>query len=1015
MSFGSWFARVVVLAASVFAVAAPSELKGETSGFLTVDKSPYTVSETIVVGEGKGLVVEAGAVLEFKQGAGLDVRGGSLSVMGKADSPVVFRGVDEGSWNGISVTGNHKASLSYLQIDGAEIGLAVERGSVSMSEVDILNAGQIGFFAKDASVQVNGGAFNYNAGVALWLASGVKAEIEGASLFANKLGIVLQEGAKLKLDQSNISGNEIGLVSQDWNSLNFSRLSIEGNQVGLVQKDSPSDVLKNAVNGNDSDFSQDLATAMKNLPDAPENPEAEVYSKSHHAESAAPVQWAMSGNVAMTFGYHAVWTETDENGEEYPNLFQVPGPFTNASAYMQVRSTDGKLFELSANLSMDRWNYFDPENVLAVYRDSLQRIALGDMYLLGGETYLAGIDLLGASYDFNLLRNSAGVPMFMLSAFGGESRAPKLVGERNKDIYKDYIEDGEAEPQQLIVGGKVRWNLDRRFNATVGFIGNKDELEDPLLRDGSSANVNTAVPMTSSRAFFADAEWKMFPGNLTLNAQLAVGGADTSGVLMQRAVNKVFSDAGLDVSNYAKLRRLMNNQTLVELLSRNELEEIFGENAMMTEAEMRSALKTYLERAKRVLADYEDDEDSHVDIKKWSGENLAWLASMHWAFKNTVIDARMRFVGPDYFSAGSPDLLQNSREWFVSLNQKVMDFWKLNAEYKLEIENAAHGEAYNVFGFAEGSTLGLLPGADDDWLKKHEQDDSRTLYDHTAKIANAFDVGNRLKIAAGYAFNYRTRSTDQRLYANYSAASGIYSDPWFAKRGGATIDVVDGDDTLKVDSARWAKYYALAGKPYLATQFEENIAKHTFNLGLSLSLPYNTLNVGGVWCIRRDYSGFEQDKLISDLDFSDETFGILGYYFHGGDYFEQSYPVSLLTVVGKVRNRLSVVPRYKVYERDNMDDFEWRIAESLQMPIVDKFIDLSLTGLFRQEFLNRDEGSAHVREVEMDVGGSLTLGFTHLKNLTSSWTVGALYSHRPDLLSDEYFDLYGMATVNYAF
>ena len=223
------------------------------------------------------------------------------------------------------------------------------------------------------------------------------------------------------------------------------------------------------------------------------------------------------------------------------------------------------------------------------------------------------------------------------------------------------------------------------------------------------------------------------------------------------------------------------------------------------------------------------------------------------------------------------------------------------------------------------------------------------------------------------------------------------------------------DDTLKVDSARWAKYYALAGKPYLATQFEENIAKHTFNLGLSLSLPYNTLNVGGVWCIRRDYSGFEQDKLISDLDFSDETFGILGYYFHGGDYFEQSYPVSLLTVVGKVRNRLSVVPRYKVYERDNMDDFEWRIAESLQMPIVDKFMDLSLTGLFRQEFLNRDEGSAHVREVEMDVGGSLTLGFTHLKNLTSSWTVGALYSHRPDLLSDEYFDLYGMATVNYAF
>lgn len=1015
MKVWSWLALVLIFAALAYAEAAPSVLNGgPVSGFLTVENSPYTVNETIEVPEGKALVIEAGVTLKFKSGAGLDVCGGSFMVMGTEDRPVVFEGED-GSWNGISLTGNHRAELSYLEIDGAEIGLAVERGSLSLNGVYIRNVSRMALFAKEAEVKIVGGAFNYSEGVGLWAHEGSVIDAEETAFFGNKVGVLVSSGAKLDVKQVSISRNGDGLVMESGSSFAGKELDVEGNGIGLVSEDNPSAELREAARENDTDFSQNLQAALKGIPDSPQNPAAENYSKKRPGlKGNMPTVWSLNGNVSVTGGYHAVWTASDENGDDFPNLFQVPGFFAGLNAYMLMRSSKGRSFEVSANLTMDRWTYFNPENVFAVYKDSMQRVAVGDMFISAGDLYMAGIDVLGGSYDINLLRNSAGIPRFVASVFGGEVHAPKLVGERNKDIYKDYVEEGEAEPQQLMVGGKLRWNLDRRFNATVGFVGSRSELEDPLLRDGANADVNTAIPLTTSKSIFADVDWKPFPGNLQLNAQMAMGGADTAGALVQRAVNKVFSEANLDVSNFAKLRRLMNNMSLVDRLSRDELNEIFGENAMMTESEMRQQLRQYLTKAKNVLDSYGKDRSS-AEIRSWDGDNVAFAASLRWALPRTVLSAGMRYVGAGFYSVGSPDQLQNSREWNISLEQKVTNFWNLELSYLLNVENAAHEGDYNVFGFAEGSALGLVPGADDNWLKEHEQDEDRTLYDHTAALANVIDIAPRAKLSLGYTFNYRTRSTNQRLQAVYSAGSGIYADRWFQGGDGNVVDIVNGEDTLKVDSARWASYYALAESPYLATQFEERIMKHVVRLELKLDLPKNVLKVGGVWSLRRDLSRFEQDELISDFDFSDETFGLLGYYFHGGDYFEQSYPVSLNTNIGNLRNMFMVIPRYKQYNRDNMDEFEWRIAENLQKPLVKDFMDLTVGAVFRREYLNRDELRKHIREVEMDVGGSATLGFTHMKNLTSAWTVGALYCNRPDLLSEEYFDLYGSVMVNYEF
>ena len=567
----------------------------------------------------------------------------------------------------------------------------------------------------------------------------------------------------------------------------------------------------------------------------------------------------------------------------------------------------------------------------------------------------------------------------------------------------------------MLLGGKILCNATKDFDATVGFVGSKDYLEDPFLRDGTSKNVNLSNPMFSSKTFFGDVNGKVFGGRGTYNFQLGIGGADTVNVVAHRAVNAIFEEAGLDVSRFAQLRRLMNNSTLVNRMSRDELELIFGDNTDMSVDEMREELLRILKLASDALKKYRDEKND--DPLDWSMQNFALSGSLNWKKNATMIDAYFRYVGSNYYSAGSPDLLQNTRLYGFKLEQQIKDFWKLNLGYELNIENAAgHGSEYNVIGFSEGSKLGLLPGADDDWLKKHEQDASRTLYIHDIDLKNTFKVRDSIEVMARYALNYRTRSTPQRLHGNYMASSGIYSDAWFdSQKGKPTIDVIADDDTLKIDSARWAKYAALQGEEYLATQFEERLLKQTIEITATFRCSKNVLKVGGVWTFRMDMSRFNENDLLKDFDFSDETYGILGYYFHGGDYLDARYPVSLTTTLDNVRNTLALTPRFRIYNRDEMREFEWSLLDNASFRLKPEFLDLMLHGNIRQLFMSRKEDGKKVKEMEMDLDFSAGLKFQISERLGTEFTVGTFFNYRPDNASEDYRDIYGMISMSYDF
>ncbi len=742
------------------------------------------------------------------------------------------------------------------------------------------------------------------------------------------------------------------------------------------------------------------------------------------ANPQADSSWTIGGSWSAEFGYHSVVTQKNEldsvyvngtdsiqPGKKYKNYFQVPGVYAAWNAYLQMESPTGKKFEFILDATSDNWNRFDPRFVQVMYEDRHQTLVLGDMFVSGGELYLGNIDLFGLSYDLRLGRDS----VVALSVFGGENRAPKLPYEKDLDMYNQYIGLDEVEAQKMVLGFKARLNASKNVNATLGFIGSKDYLEDPYFRDGTTRDVNLSNPMFSSKTFFGELNGKVMGGRGSYNIQLGIGGADTVNVVAHRAVNAVFENAGLEVSSFAQLRRLMNDTILVEKMNRDELELIFGDNTDMTVSEMRTVLKQVLTLASDSLKQYNENNDK--DPNEWTFQNFALSGNYNWRGKSTTVDAYFRMVGRNYYSAGSPDLLQNSRQLGAKLETKVKDPWKLNVGYELNIENASgSGDAYNFFGFAEGSKLGLIPGADDDWLEKHEQDPLRTLYIHDFELKNTVKVRDSVEFMARYALNYRTRSTPQRLHGNYMASSGIYSDSWFVSQyGKRTIEVETENGVIQIDSSHWAKYAALQKEPYLATQFDERLLKHTLELGATFKLPKNVLKVGGVLTFRSDLSKFNQDELLDGFEFSNKTYGILGYYFHGSDYFEMRIPMSLSTSLSWIRNYASFMPRFRSYNRDDMSELEWSLSDNATIHVSPNFIDLMLNGSIRQNFMSRQEEGKSVEEMELDLDLSAGLRFQLTERLTNEWIFGAFFNHRPDNRSQDYRDIYGSISVNLDF
>jgi len=97
-------------------------LGGELSGTLFKSKSPYYVTNSISISNGKILTIEAGTIIFFKANTGFYISGG-IRAIGNKDQPILFEGVSE-VWDGIHST-NPTDTLIFIHCGIQDVYLPV--------------------------------------------------------------------------------------------------------------------------------------------------------------------------------------------------------------------------------------------------------------------------------------------------------------------------------------------------------------------------------------------------------------------------------------------------------------------------------------------------------------------------------------------------------------------------------------------------------------------------------------------------------------------------------------------------------------------------------------------------------------------------------------------------------------------------------------------------------------------------------------------------------------------------
>jgi hypothetical protein len=111
-------------------------INGELSGTLSKSKSPYYVSENIVIPAGNNLSIESGTLIFFKLNTGFYISGG-LNAVGTKEQPIVFQGFGN-AWEGIH-SDNATDSLVFIFCNILEVYLPIG-SDIDYGGVEIANA-----------------------------------------------------------------------------------------------------------------------------------------------------------------------------------------------------------------------------------------------------------------------------------------------------------------------------------------------------------------------------------------------------------------------------------------------------------------------------------------------------------------------------------------------------------------------------------------------------------------------------------------------------------------------------------------------------------------------------------------------------------------------------------------------------------------------------------------------------------------------------------------------------------
>jgi len=949
---------------------------------LTFARSPYVIHGTATVPAGKTLVIEPGTEVLFVPGTYGTIRVfGQLFAEGTETKPIRFASAGTKpfpwDWNRLLFMNNARSRMKWVTVEHSNFGLHVENSALSVQNSEFKDNSLRAIYARNSDVEVSHSSITGGQVVGIQATYFSEVRVDHSLLQGNRNAIALEELSQLEIENSRILGNDRGLILWDTVGVLTDNVRIENNLVGIAHTRMIDRSRFKGVVRNRNDFKQIPETSINTTLKDPQmeymdrakvtaRPRGEEFGRRMGDQQVKEL--TTFGNIQAGADYHFVkmarnpepvrqfsGDDTIQPGQKFPNIFTAPGLRYNTSIYSSTQWGENSL-----DLSMDGsgeidWQKWRADPVYLQYSSPRHRLLLGDFYLNGGSLSMGGESVFGAQYRFSTLREKDGRPVLRVMGFYGENQQPFKEGEKDPDIYSQYILEGAAVPQRILSGGQLEWNPLSSLRLSGGYLESRDYTDDVLVRDPLPQNVITSEPITRSRTAFLEADYRL--GRLDIKAQGALGWSDTLNYSFQNAMTRAWNEKNLFAPVMNDVYNLFHQTTGIANADSLTLVELTGFDDDLTMSELRDSLEDL-----RTRTFYLEDSLNSVPAEDrkagmtWDAQHVAAQLDLYYQWKTASLTAGVQYVGMGYFSAGSPGVLQNSRDYFLTWDHRPKDWFTYNVNYDLFIENAAQGQSHpNYLGLGEGTDAGLW--RDEDWHKENLLRDYRTSYTHTAELTQTWQLSSFLDLDLGYALEFRIQQTPDLLSLNNDTEDMVFADPWFRGSAGDSVIYIRSDSVF-LNEDRWTDYQSSARGDTLALGFRDESWTHELTGDLKLRLNGVNLKVGGAWKWALDQGQFAEQYYENLGELADTTWEKLGLLPGGLGYFQHAYPMSLSLAWKRIINNSTTFKiRFKDYNRDEETEQEIAVGNRFTWHFLDRLFALTIGGEFSRQtndFLDTD-------------------------------------------------------------
>ncbi len=189
--------------------------------FLVAEKNPYSVFSDLTVTAGGVLFIEPGVELLFAPNTVLKVTGGELMAYGQTEKPIRFipktAGSEPGAWQGVILESATRSLLQNVTIEGANIGLTINKSAPTVTAATISGSAQAGLLLQDhAKPNISCSAFKANEGQGALVIEGEGvAPVVRNNIFENNSPFQVQSYTPLEIDLKNNYWGSSN-PNQDW-------------------------------------------------------------------------------------------------------------------------------------------------------------------------------------------------------------------------------------------------------------------------------------------------------------------------------------------------------------------------------------------------------------------------------------------------------------------------------------------------------------------------------------------------------------------------------------------------------------------------------------------------------------------------------------------------------------------------------------------------------------------------------------------------------------------------------